>query len=83
MSEELTMVIETKYPLFIAYHGSNSSIGTEQLAFSFQKFVKQTISANPYCGPATDESLFTEHMTKVIPNSQLFLLVVNDDVPKK
>ncbi|MCQ2979390.1 MAG: ATP-binding protein [Clostridia bacterium] len=57
------------------------SSGTEQLAFSICEYITQTASIKPYCGPATDEHTFEQHMTSVIPNSKLFLVVVNDDVP--
>lgn len=71
------------YSVFIAYHGTYSSNGTEQTGRRFKELLEKRYPIkNCYCGPNTDEHLFTEHVTEVIPQSQLFLLVVNDNCPK-
>jgi len=55
------------YPIFIAYHGSGSTTGTEQIALSFRDYIMQKLSVMAYCGPSSDEHDFSEHMNVVIP----------------
>ena len=72
------------YLAFVAYHGTLSEKGTERIAQSVCQTLTHVDSPNaPYCGPSTDENTFEQHMTNVIPYSQLFILVVNDFCPQQ
>lgn len=71
------------YSVFIAYHGTLGEEGTERTAQSLcQALTTINSPYNPYCGPSTDENTFEDHMTNVIPYSQLFILVINDFCPQ-
>ena len=72
------------YSVFIAYHGSNSELGSGAVAQELRELLsRENYRYRPYCGPETDEHNFLEHMNVVIPQSELFVLVINDNVPRK
>ncbi len=72
------------YSAFVSYHGTVSEKGTERIAQSVCQTIARIDSPNaPYCGPSSDEKTFEQHMTNVIPYSQLFILVVNDFCPQQ
>ena len=57
--------------------------GTEGIASSIKTSIAAlNLKFKPYCGPETDEHTFEEHMTQVIPFSNVFILVVNDFCPQ-
>ena len=67
------------YSCFIGYHGSYDKNGTYGIALAVKDFLQNYYDIDTvYCGPDTNEALFTQHMTVVIPFSKLFLFVVND-----
>ena len=70
------------YSAFIAYHGSRDKNGSFNAADNIKSLLsKHRSKYEVYCGPDTDENTFEDHMARVIPNSELFVLVVNDYVP--
>ena len=70
------------YSAFIAYHGSMDKNGSFSIANTIKLLLNsQRTKYEVYCGPDTDQHTFEDHFTRVIPNSELFILVVNDYVP--
>lgn len=69
--------------VFIAYHGSGSIGGTEVIGKQFETEINTRYPVRKaYCGPNTNERTFAEHAGKVIPESAMFLFVVNDMCPQ-
>ncbi len=67
--------------VFIAYHGTYDKGGTALEAERIRAKIKDYPVPEAYSGPNTDERTFDKHTTQVIPNSALFLFVVNDFCP--
>lgn len=67
--------------VFIAYHGTYDKGGTALEADRIRIKLRDYPIAEAYSGPNTDERTFDKHANEVIPNSALFLLVVNDFCP--
>ncbi len=68
--------------VFIAYHGTYDKGGTALEAERIRAKINNYPVPEAYSGPNTDERTFDKHATQVIPNSALFLFVVNDFCPQ-
>lgn len=67
------------YSCFIAYHGTDDPNGTYNMALNITRYIdKRFLLAKAYCGSHSDEHNFDQHSKQVVPNSKLFLAVVND-----
>lgn len=67
------------YSCFVAYHGTDNPNGTYNMALNITRYIdKRFLLAKAYCGSHSDEHNFDQHTKQVVPNSKLFLAVVND-----